>query len=121
MIHVRNGLFRFSRGLGQIRFCCGIESGWMPSYKASSYEADWRKFTKSLPHRLVEMPQAFEEKLRGLLGELDIPARYFDFAIPADGGEPVFLEVNTNAQWLWIEQRTGAPIPQEIANCLVCA
>ncbi len=102
--------------LPHVAFCCEIETTSMPAN-----EADWRKFTKSLPHRLVEMPQAFEAKLRGLLGELDIPAGYFDFAIPADGGEPVFLEVNTNAQWLWIEQRTGAPISQEIAKCLAGA
>jgi hypothetical protein len=97
-------------------FCCEIDAGTMPPH-----EADWRKFTKSLPHRLVEMPQAFEAKLRGFLRELQTPAGYFDFAIPADGGEPLFLEMNTNAQWLWIEQRTGAPISREIAKCLAGA
>lgn len=80
-------------------------------------EPDWRKRTKSLPHRLVDLDADFERRLRAFLAALDLPAGYFDFAVARDG-TPFFLEMNTNAQWLWIERMTGHPISAEIATAL---
>jgi hypothetical protein len=34
-------------------------------------------------------------------------------------GEHVFLEVNTAGQWLFVEQATGQPIAQALAEALV--
>ena len=80
-------------------------------------EPDWRKRTKSLPHRLIDLDADFERRLRGFLAALDLPAGYFDFAVARDG-TPFFLEMNTNAQWLWIERLTGHPISADIATAL---
>jgi len=33
-------------------------------------------------------------------------------------GEFIFLEINPNGQWLWIEELTGLPISEAIANTL---
>jgi glutathione synthase/RimK-type ligase-like ATP-grasp enzyme len=31
----------------------------------------------------------------------------------------IFIEINPNGQWLWIEQLTGMPISKSILNLLV--
>jgi hypothetical protein len=49
---------------------------------------------------------------------IDMPAGYFDFAVTAEG-VPIFLEMNPNGQWLWMEQLTGYPISEAIAKALV--
>lgn len=41
----------------------------------------------------------------------------FDFAVTSDG-EWVFLEVNPNGQWAFVEQVTGLPIAAAIADAL---
>jgi glutathione synthase/RimK-type ligase-like ATP-grasp enzyme len=40
----------------------------------------------------------------------------FDFLATAGGW--VFLEVNSNGQWAWIEDQTGLPIASAIADAL---
>ena len=40
----------------------------------------------------------------------------FDFLVCPDGW--VFLEVNPNGQWAWIETATGLPIASTIADAL---
>jgi hypothetical protein len=83
----------------------------------SEDEPDWRKRTEELPHRLIHLPAAFETQLRAYLAALRLTAGYFDFALHTDG-TPWFLEVNTNAQWLWMEQKLGCPISAAIAAAL---
>jgi hypothetical protein len=77
---------------------------------------DWREQSLDLPHRIIPVDAAFDRQLRGYLAEMGLKAGYFDFAVPADGGAPVFFECNTNAQWLWIEMVTGHPIAEAIAR-----
>jgi hypothetical protein len=93
-------------------FCCEIDSS-----SLSADEPDFRPKTMNLPHRMIPVSAEFDRQLREFLGALELPAGYFDFAVPADG-RPVFLECNTNAQWLWIEHLTGVSISGEIARCL---
>ena len=71
-----------------------------------------------LTHQIIEVSAAFEGKLRRYLELIDMPAGYFDFAVTAEG-VPIFLEMNPNGQWLWMEQLTGYPISEEIAKALV--
>jgi glutathione synthase/RimK-type ligase-like ATP-grasp enzyme len=42
----------------------------------------------------------------------------FDFLANADRGW-IFLEINSNGQWAWIEQATGLPIAAAIADALI--
>jgi hypothetical protein len=42
----------------------------------------------------------------------------FDILV-TKAGEPVFLEMNPNGQWLWVENMTGLPIGQAIAHQLI--
>jgi glutathione synthase/RimK-type ligase-like ATP-grasp enzyme len=96
-------------------FCCEIDSSSLPAD-----EPDFRPKTMNLPHLMIPVSAEFDRQLRDFLRALDLPAGYFDFAVPADG-MPVFLECNTNAQWLWIEQLTGVSISAEVARCLASA
>ncbi len=41
-----------------------------------------------------------------------------DFLVTPDG-EWYFLEINPNGQWAWIEQETGLPISDAIADALL--
>lgn len=93
-------------------FCCEIDTSNLPPD-----EPDFRPKTMSLPHTMIPIEPQFDQQLRRFLQELELPAGYFDFAVPKDG-LPVFLECNTNAQWLWIEKLTGVSISGEIARCL---
>jgi glutathione synthase/RimK-type ligase-like ATP-grasp enzyme len=80
-------------------------------------QPDWRKCSMDLPHAIVDVPPHFDRQLRAYLAALGLSAGYFDFGVGEDG-EPVFFEVNTNAQWLWIERLTGFSISREIAFSL---
>ena len=42
-----------------------------------------------------------------------------DFIVPKVGGESIFLEINPNGQWLWVQQRSGQDIGKAIANRLL--
>lgn len=92
--------------------CCKIDTSGM-----TSAEPDWRKDHKKYQHSLFDPSPEFEQLLRGYLKALGLKAGYFDFAVD-ESGEPYFLEVNTNAEWLWIEELTGYPISEEVAKCL---
>jgi glutathione synthase/RimK-type ligase-like ATP-grasp enzyme len=98
--------------LPHITICCEIDTSSLPAD-----QPDWRKRSMDLPHSIVEVPAELDALMRRMLKELDLKAGYFDFGIGEDG-EAVFFEVNTNAQWLWIERLTGYPIAEEIAKCL---
>lgn len=80
-------------------------------------EPDWRKKSMELPHRIFTPDVDFDRLLRRYVAALGLSAGYFDFALDRDG-TPWFLEMNTNAQWLWIERLTGHPIAREIACAL---
>ena len=80
-------------------------------------DPDWRQKSMELPHRIFTPDDAFDRLLRRYVAALDLPAGYFDFALARDG-TPWFLEMNTNAQWLWIERLTGHPIAREVARAL---
>lgn len=98
--------------LPHITVCCRIDTVSLPAD-----QPDWRKSPRKFAHSLFEPPGDFEHQLRTYLSGLDLKAGYFDFAVGVDG-TPWFLEVNTNAEWFWIEELTGFPISEEVARCL---
>lgn len=98
--------------LPNVSVCCKIDTS-----SLSAAEPDWRRRHKEYEHTLFDPPREFEKLLRDYLKALDLKAGYFDFAVD-ETGEPYFLEVNTNAEWLWIEELTGYPISEEVAKCL---
>jgi hypothetical protein len=67
--------------------------------------------------RLAELPRAVVVAVRALAEDLCLRYGAFDFLVRA--GTPVFLEVNTDGDWLWAERRARtAPVTSAVARML---
>ena len=71
-----------------------------------------------LRYEPYELPDAVKAFCIKFLQDMHLNFGCFDFIVtPQD--QFVFLECNPNGQWLWIEQETGMPISQAIAEYLM--
>lgn len=99
--------------LGERVFCCRIDSQGIAGART-----DWRRVDPfSVPHRMVDLAPAVEAALRRMLAAYGLPFGAFDMIVTPEG-EPVFLELNPNGQWLWMELITGAPMAEAMADLL---
>lgn len=98
--------------VGQQIFACKIDS----QANALTRE-DMRFDVRSLRHEMIECPE-ITEKLLGYMQAFHLNFGCFDIAVSTNGTY-VFLECNPNGQYAWIEEMTGAPISQAIANMLM--
>jgi hypothetical protein len=82
---------------------------------------DWRHYddlnTPVYPHVL---PAEVEEKLRKMLRHFGLHFGAIDMIVTPDG-RYVFLELNPNGQFLWIEELTGLPISDAMCDLLMSA
>jgi hypothetical protein len=78
---------------------------------------DWRSDYGSLRYEPVTIPDDVRVAVSALLARLDLPFGAFDFVVTPEC-QWVFLEVNPNGQWGWIEDQTGLPITIAIADHL---
>lgn len=81
---------------------------------------DWRHY--DLDHTLHmkhTLPQKIKELCVSLLRALNLSFGAIDLILTPDG-DYVFLEINPNGQWAWIEDLTGLPISSAIAELLAC-
>ena len=81
-------------------------------------KTDWRKGEHVLPYHEIELPKDVEHKCLQMMKILGLNYGAIDFILDKDGNY-VFLEINPNGQWAWIECRTGYRIAAEIANLLI--
>ena len=79
---------------------------------------DYRFDTPNLPHTPVERPELVN-RMHAYMKTFGLNFGCFDFILPKDGSEPIFLEMNPNGQWLWVQQRTGQQIAEAIAAYLI--
>jgi hypothetical protein len=81
---------------------------------------DWRRYdhgnTPMAPHRL---PEAEARRCVELTRRLGLCYGTIDYVVTPDG-RYVFLEINSNGQFLWVETMTGLPITRAVAD-LLCA
>lgn len=95
-------------------FCARIISG-DPS------EVDWRlTYERGLRSERAPLPAGLEEKILAFMQEAGLRYGAFDFIITPEG-EAVFLEVNPQGAYLWLEHELGFPITQAIAEALIAA
>lgn len=81
-------------------------------------QIDWRVGENVLPHESFTLPVKLENLCVELVRRLNLGFGAIDFVeTPED--EFVFLEINPNGQWAWIETQTGMPISDTIAKKLV--
>jgi hypothetical protein len=78
---------------------------------------DWRSDYSSLRYESIDTPDDVHDAVIALLNRLGLPFGAFDFVVTPEG-EWVFLEVNPNGQWGWIEDRTGLPITSAMVDLL---
>lgn len=78
---------------------------------------DWRKGEHILQHTPIELPLDIQSKCLRLMRRLNLDYGAIDFVLDKQGNY-VFLEINPNGQWAWIEHLTGLPISKEIVKCI---
>lgn len=78
-------------------------------------KTDWRK--EKLKFQQYALPKEVEQKCVEILKLLDISFGAIDM-IKTPTGEYVFLEINPNGQWAWIEIDTGLKISEGIIKFL---
>lgn len=82
---------------------------------------DWRRVRPgSIEHTAVELPKELSERCIQLVAELGLQFGALDLIVTPDGST-VFLEVNANGQWAWIELTTQQAIAAAIADALIAA
>lgn len=80
---------------------------------------DWRRYDfEHVKHAIHDLPQSIQKLCLRLVSELGLNFATIDLILTPDG-QYVFLELNPNGQWLWIEDLTGLPISSAIADLLI--
>lgn len=84
-------------------------------------ELDWRRASSAnidLPHEIFELDPMQARLCRLIVATMGLRFGAIDLVERADGSM-VFLEINPNGQWAWVEQITGVPISSAIAKALI--
>ena len=79
---------------------------------------DWRVGDNVLHHEIICLPEILIKQCKELIRRLNLRFGAIDF-IETLEGDFIFLEINPNGQWAWIETQTGMPISETIANKLM--
>lgn len=84
-----------------------------------SASVDWRRTDNpALPHRRTELPRAVEEGAREVMRRLGLSFGAFDF-VRTPNDEWIFLEVNPNGQWLWLDDILALGITDAVTDWLL--
>ena len=99
--------------VGEKVFACSIDS-----QSSSRTQHDWRRYDfDNTAHKAVDLPQEVVQKCLSIVKHYGLNYGAIDLILtPAD--EYVFLELNPNGQWLWIEKLTDLKITAELARLL---
>ena len=99
--------------VGNRAFTCEIHS-----QRSERTRIDWRKYDiPNTPHLPARLPSDIEEKCLRLVRDLGLNFGAIDMIVTPEG-DYVFVEINPNGQWLWIEQLTGLPIGDALFDLL---
>lgn len=79
------------------------------SQEQEETKIDFRLATESCRHEAVFLPEEIAALCLRITRELNLRMSNVDLIVTPDG-DYVFLEVNPNGQWLWIEKMTGLPL-----------
>jgi glutathione synthase/RimK-type ligase-like ATP-grasp enzyme len=101
--------------VGDQVFGCRIESQAREATQIDWRAATWNDPTESAPHVATDLPGEIETFCRSLVHSYGLRFGAIDLIV-TPGGDFVFLELNPNGQWAWIEQRTGLPIASALVD-----
>lgn len=97
-------------------FACEIHS-----QAQSATTDDWRRFGADwgrLAHKATTLPPVVERQVVALMDRLGLVFGCLDFVVTRDG-RLVFLEINPNGQWVWLEQAAGFPLLDRFSELLI--
>lgn len=83
-------------------------------------KVDWRMgvgFDKDLIVESYDLPDDISKKCLQICRELNLEFSAIDL-IKTPDGEYVFLEINPNGQWYWVERMTGQPLLESMIRLL---
>lgn len=99
--------------VGESVLACAIHS-----QKSEKARIDWRHYDlANTPHVEYPLPTTIQEKCLNLVKRFGLRFGAIDMILTPDG-RYVFLEINSNGQWLWIEQLSKIPISEALFNLL---
>jgi hypothetical protein len=101
--------------VGSKVFACKIESQAHEATQVDWRAASWDDPSESVPHVPTNLPKDVETFCRSLVHSYGLRFGAIDL-VATPGGDYVFLELNPNGQWVWIEQRTGLPIASALVD-----
>jgi glutathione synthase/RimK-type ligase-like ATP-grasp enzyme len=81
-------------------------------------KVDWRKALKPLVYTAIELPTEICEKCFELVKRLQLNFGAIDMILDLDDNF-IFLEVNPNGQWAWLERQLNFLIAETITNILI--
>lgn len=88
------------------------------SQESNHTRYDWRRYDHGRTgHAVHVLPGAVADRCRALVTALGLRYGAIDFVVTPEE-RYVFLELNPNGQYLWIEELTGLPITAAVADLL---
>ncbi|GAA3730160.1 ATP-grasp ribosomal peptide maturase [Plantactinospora mayteni] len=81
---------------------------------SAAAELDWRTDYDALTYERTEVPPDVAAAVRRLMAALGLRFGALDFVVTPEN-RWIFLEINANGQWAWIERATGLPIAAAVA------
>lgn len=83
----------------------------------SENQLDWRKGYDKNQYSIVDVPNEILNSCKKMLYDFNLKFGAFDFIVDRKGNW-IFLEVNPNGQWLWLERALNLKMSEEIVNYL---
>ena len=88
------------------------------SQESEISRVDWRRYDlEHTPYSIYRLPENIEGLCKQLVALLGLQFGAIDMIRRPDG-EYVFLEINCNGQFAWVEELTGLPISEALARLL---
>jgi glutathione synthase/RimK-type ligase-like ATP-grasp enzyme len=85
------------------------------SQATETTRTDWR--AGQVEHEVFALPEDVKAAIRRLMDSFGLNFASLDMIVTPEG-EFVFLELNPNGQWLWLELELGMPLVESMADLL---
>jgi len=89
------------------------------SQESNHTRVDWRRYDfYKTPYSVHELPRDVNERCLSIVERLGLRYGAIDMVVTPDG-RYVFIEINPNGQYLWVEYETGLPISEAVCDLLM--
>lgn len=96
-----------------------LHAATIESQRDALTEVDWRRSDPyALPHARAQLPDDVAGRCLDITRSFGLRFAAIDLILTPDG-EHVFLELNPNGQWGWIQELTGMPIAESLCAELI--